>query len=463
MQKRIVIIGGGFAGTAVAARLERRIRPDEDVEVVLFDRENFSVFTPLLPEVPSGALEPKHIVSPLRARLRRTVVRQAEVRAIDIARRLVVAGHCPRCAEDVVAYDVLVLALGSVTNFFGLPGVAARARTMKSLADAAALHDQAIGNFEHADLASEAGARRRLVTFVVAGGGFAGVETAAELNDFVASARRYYPGIASGDARVVLVHSGDRILPEVSASLSAYALRKLQSRGVDVRLGTRIASCDDEGVRLSTGETVAADTLVWTAGVSPHPLLGDLGLPRDGGGRLVVDTTLAVSGHPAVFALGDCATVRDPGTGAAYPPTAQYAIREGVVAADNVMAALRGKAPRVFRYRPLGMLASLGRRSAVAELLGLRFSGVLAWWLWRTIYLMKLPGVERKLRVVIDWTLDLFFPRDIVYLRGMAGSAPPAVDPVSHAQDDGHRHRVLQSESDPDERRRRPARTAAAR
>lgn len=255
MTKRIVIIGGGFAGTAVAARLERRLRRDEDVEILLFDRENFSVFTPLLPEVPSGALEPKHIVSPLRARLRRTTV------------------------------------------------------------------------------------------------------------------------------RVVLVHPGDRILPEVGASLSAYALRKLRSRGVEVRLATRIAACGDDGVRLSTGETLPGDTLVWTAGVSAHPLLATLGLPRAAGGRLEVDATLAVTGHPHVFALGDCAAVRDPDTGTSYPPTAQYAIRQGKVAADNLVAALRGQVPRPFRYRPLGMLASLGRRSAVAEIVGLRFSGFAAWWL----------------------------------------------------------------------------------
>jgi len=419
MSKRIVIIGGGFAGAAVAARLERRLRRDEDVEIVLFDRENFSVFTPLLPEVPSGAVEPKHIVSPLRARLRRTTVKQAEVRAVDVERRLVIAGHCPRCAEYAVGYDYLVLALGSVTNFFGLPGVAERAHTIKSLGDGAALHDLVIGKFEHADLEAEADGRRRLLTLVVAGGGFAGVETAAELNDFVREAGRFYPGIAREDVRIVLVHSGDRILPEVGASLSDYALRKLRSRGVDVRLGTRIAGCDDEGVHLSTGDTLAGDTLVWTAGVSPNPLLAALGLPRAAGGRLQVDTTLAVVGHPNVFALGDCAAVCDPDTGTPYPPTAQYAIREGQVAADNVVSALRAEEPRPFRYRPLGMLASLGRRSAVAEIVGLRFSGFFAWWLWRSIYLMKLPGIERKVRVMIDWTLDLVFPRDIVYLRGM--------------------------------------------
>src|SRR5262245_53436357 len=243
MKTLVVIVGGGFGGAAVAARLERQLGREPDVEIVLFDRENFSVFTPLLPEVPSGALEPKHIVSPLRARLGRTSVRQAEVRAIDVDRRLVVAGHCARCAEYVVEYDYLVLALGSVTNFFGLPGVAERARTMKSLADGAALHDLVIGKFEHADLEPDRDARRRLLTFEVAGGGVAGVETASELNDFVRAAGRYYPGIAPEDARVVLVHSVDRVLPEVSTSLSGYALAKLRSRGVEVRLGTRIRAC----------------------------------------------------------------------------------------------------------------------------------------------------------------------------------------------------------------------------
>ena len=436
MPTRIVIVGGGFGGAAVAARLERQFRGNPDVEIVLFDRENFSVFTPLLPEVPSGAVEPKHVVSPLRARLRRTSVRQAEVHAIDIERRQIVAGHCPMCAEYVVEYDYLVLALGSVTNFFGVPGVAARARTMKSLADGAGLHDLVIGKFEHADLDPDPAARRQLLTLVVAGGGFAGVETAAELNDFVrAASRRYYPRIAPHDVRVVLVHPGDRILPEVSPSLSAYALKKLTRRGVEVLLKARIAGCDDDGVRLTDGTVLPSQTLIWTAGVSPNPLLDAVDLPRDTSGRVLVDGTLAVPGRAGVFALGDCAAVRDPATGKFCPPTAQYAIREGKVAADNVAAAIRGQRPRHFRYRPLGLLASLGRHCAVAEVLGLKFSGFFAWWLWRTIYLMKLPGFERKVRVMCDWTLDLFFPRDIVYLRGMhaiEGSAAIGVAPDSH-------------------------------
>jgi len=433
--RRVVILGGGFAGTTLAARLERLVGGEGDVEVTLVDRENFSLFTPLLPEVPSGALEPKHIVSPLRARLRRTIVRQAEVRSIDLERRVVVVGHCGMCGAHALAWDHLVLALGADTNFFGLPGVASGALTLKSLADATALHGRVIGKFEHADLESDPAQRRELLTFVVAGGGFAGVETAAELNDFVRAAARYYPGIRRDESRVVLVHPGPRILPEVSESLSAYALAKLESRGVEVRLRTRIAAYGDQRICLSSGEEIASQTLVWTAGVTPSPLVAGLDLPRTEAGRLRVDTTLRVEARQDVWALGDCAAVLDAATGRLCPPTAQHAIRQMAPLAENLAGVLQGRAPRPFHYTPRGLLASLGRRSAVAEIFGLKFSGFLAWWLWRTVYLMKLPGFERKIRVALDWTLDLFFPRDIVYLRPLhlAEGSAPIVDPVEPA------------------------------
>jgi NADH dehydrogenase len=417
--KRIVILGGGFAGTAVAVRLERLFKHDRQVEITLVDRENFSVFTPLLPEVPSGAIEAKHVVSPLRALLRRTAVRQAEVHAIDTAKRIVLAGHCPACHIYPLEYDHLVLALGAVTNFFGLPGVGEHALTMKSLADAASLHAHTIGHFEHADLESGPEIRRELLTFVVAGGGFAGVETAAELNDFVRSAGRFYSTLRAHEARVVIVHPGPRILPEVSESLSAYALEVLRLRGVEVRLESRIESYKDNRVRLTTGEEIATRTLIWTAGVLANPLLAKLDVPRNQSGRVEVDATLQVRDRPGIWAMGDCAAAIEASSGKPCPPTAQFALRQGRRVAENIAATIRGSAPQPFRFKPLGLLASLGRRSAVAEVFGLKFSGFLAWWLWRSIYLMKLPGFERKLRVVIDWTLDLFFSRDIVYLRPM--------------------------------------------
>ena len=412
---RILILGGGFAGATVARELEKAFYRRTDIEITVVDQENYSLFTPLLPEVPSGALEPKHIVSTLRAFLRRANVRQAEVKRIDLAQRLVTAAHCPDCEIAHFHFDHLVVALGSVTNFFSLHGVASHALQMKTLADATSLHAHVIGEFEHASMYPAR--RRELLTFVVAGGGFAGVETAAELNDFVRKADRYYPEVRKEDVRVVLIHSGARILPEVSESLSAYALNKLCSRGVEVLLNTRIQGYSDNRVQLSTGEEIASRTLIWTAGTKAHPLIATLDLPKAGGGKLVVDDTLRVSGAEGVWAIGDCASVPDLTTGQTCPPTAQHAIRQARQLANNIAATITGQALQPFRYKPMGVLAGLGRRSAVAEILGLKFSGFFAWWLWRTAYLLKLPGLERKVRVAIDWTLDLMFRRDIVYLR----------------------------------------------
>jgi NADH dehydrogenase len=415
--KRIVILGGGFAGTTVGLRLERLFRRDPSVAITLVDTENFFTFTPLLPEVSSGSIQPKHIVFPLRALLKRTNVRQAEVRAIDLARRIVVTAHCPACGNYTLPFDHLVLAMGSVPNYFRLPVVSQNALSIKSLADAAALHTHVIDKLEHADLQSKPAERRKLLTLAIAGGGFAGVETIAELNDFVRGARRFYPAVSPDEVRIVLIHSGSRILPEVSESLSAYALGKLRSRGVNVLLETRVQACTPESVRISNSEEIATRTFVWAAGTAPSPILNCLDGPRNRNGRIDVDLTMAVSGGPGLWAVGDSAAIPDLVTGSLCPPTAQFALRQGRQLAENIAATIRGEKPRPFRFKTLGLLAGLGRRCAVAELAGMRFSGFLAWWLWHTIYLLKLPGFERKLRAALDWTLDLFFPRDIVFLR----------------------------------------------
>lgn len=425
---RIVIIGGGFAGVTTALQLERLVRRRDDVEITIVDQENFFTFTPLLPEVPSGSIQPKHIVFPLRALLKRTRVKQADVKAIDLKRRLVVAAHCGKCGSDIVEFDQLVLALGSVPNYFGLSGVAEHALTIKSLNDATALHAHVIDRLEHADLQHDPAARRDLLTFVVAGGGFAGVETLAELNDFVRGARRFYPNVCDEDIRMVLVHSGGRILPEVSQSLSAYALKKLRSRRVEVLLETRVRSCDADRIQLSSGEELPAGAFVWAAGTAPSPILDRLDLPRTKSGRVDVDPTMAVKGRPGLWAVGDSASIPDVVTGGLCPPTAQFALRQGRRLAKNIVAVMNGEPPQSLRFRTLGLLAGLGRRSAVAEILGLRFSGFFAWWLWRTIYLMKLPGFERKLRVALDWTFDLFFARDIIYLRPLHVARGPGSD-----------------------------------
>ncbi len=399
---------------------------------MLFDNENFFTFTPLLPEVPSGSIQANHIVFPLRALLKKTVVREAQVLNVAFETRTVTARHCQACADYSVEFDHLVLALGSVPNFFDLPGVKRNALTMKSLADATALHAHVIDKLEHAELEPDTQTRREILTFVVAGGGFAGVETLAELNDFVRGAGRYYPRIQQSDIRLVLVHSGDRILPEVSSALSDYALKKLRSRGIEARLQVRLTEFNGRRVLLNDGDEIPTRTLVWTAGTSPSPLLDRIKVPRLKNGKVEVDAMMAVHGRPGVWALGDIAAIPDVACGNSCPPTAQHALRQGKQLARNIVARLQGQQPQPFAYKPLGLLAGLGRRAAVAEILGLRFSGFFAWWLWRTVYLLKLPSLERKIRVCLDWTLDLFFPRDIVYLRALHAvqlpempSAPP--------------------------------------
>ena len=414
-----MILGGGFAGATTSLELERLLRRRNDVEIMLLDSENFFTFTPLLPEVPSGSIQAQHIVFPLRALLRKTVVRQAQVRGVDFAAKTVTARHCPACGEYTVDFDQLVLALGSVPSFFNLSGVARHALTMKSLADATALHAHLIDKLEHAELEPQEQGRREMLTFVVAGGGFAGVETLAEVNDFVRGAGRFYPRIKPSDIRMVLVHSGERILPEVSPALSQYALRKLRSRGIEARLRTRLAEFDGRRVVLNDGDEIPTRTLVWTAGTTPSPLLDRIDVPRLGSGKVEVDAMLEVRDRPGVWALGDIAAIPDVACGNTCPPTAQHALRQGKRLARNILARLEGGEPQPFTYRPLGVLAGLGRRAAVAEIFGLRFSGFFAWWLWRTIYLTKLPSLERKIRVALDWTLDLFFPRDLVYLRSL--------------------------------------------
>ena len=415
--RRIVILGGGFAGVSAAMHLEKLFAHDENLEIILISEENYLLFTPMLPEIASSSIEAKHIVSPIRAFFPRVKFQNTEVLSIDLERQIVIASHCPNCEQTILKFDYLVLALGSTTNFYGLPGVAETALPMRTLGDAMRLRNYIIDLLEHADMQSERKTRKSMLTFVVAGGGFAGVETAAELRDFFDTVRTYYPSLQPDEILVVLVHSGSRIMPEIDEKLASYALRQLEKRGIRVLLNTRVTSAAQGLIELDNNERIPTETLIWTAGVAPSPLLGALPCERNKRGQIIVDEYLQVRAHPQVWALGDSAEILDPRTGRPYPPTAQHAVREGKVVAGNIAASIRGGAKRRFKYKPLGVLVSLGRRSAVAEILGVRFSGFFAWWLWRTVYLFKLPGFERKLRVAMDWTLDLFFPRDIVLLK----------------------------------------------
>jgi len=415
--ERILILGGGFGGVYAAESLERLFSRDADIEIILLSDENFLLFTPMLPEVISSAIEAKHIISPIRRRFRKVKFQNSEVHSIDLERRVVVASHCSACATNELAFDHLILALGSKIHFHRLPGVSEHALPMKTLADAMALRNHVIDVFEHADMQDDPAARKALLTFVVAGAGFAGTETVAELHDFARTVRSYYRNIRPEEVRVVLVHSGPRILPEISERLAGYARKKLNERGVEILLNTRVRTAHNGWVELTNGARIATRTLVWAAGVAPNPLLDSLACARNSRGQVIANQYLEVPGHPGIWAVGDCAEIPDAVHGKTCPPTAQHAIREGAAVAWNIGASIRGSNKRAFTYRPLGTLASLGRRSAVAEIFRLKFSGFFAWWLWRTIYLFKLPGLERKARVALDWTLDLIFPRDIVLLK----------------------------------------------
>jgi NADH:ubiquinone reductase (H+-translocating) len=416
--KRVLILGGGFGGVFTALELQKLLGVDDDVEVTLVARENFFLFTPMLHEVAASDIDLTNVVSPIRKILRRVHFFAGTVDAIDLDARRITLCHGSDHHVHRVEYDVLVLALGSSTAFHDTPGLERHAFTMKSLDDAMQLRNHMIACIEEADTECAAMTRRPLLSFVVAGGGFSGVETTAGINDFLKQALPLYPHLSSADLRVTLIHSGDELLPELGAELGRHARKILSRDGIDVRTHTRLARVDGAAIELSDGTKLEAATVVWTAGTSPNPLVAALPVALERG-RIRVGETLELPGRPNVFALGDCAAIPNGQPNGFHPPTAQHAAREARVAAANVFARLEGGTPRKrFRYRAIGQLAAIGHRSGVARIAGVNFSGFIAWWLWRTIYLAKLPRAEKKLRVMIDWTLDLVFSKDVVQYLG---------------------------------------------
>jgi len=409
---KIVIAGGGFAGLSAAMYLDKTLARREEVEVTLISRENFILFTPMLHEVAAGDLYPGDIVNPLRRILRHVKFVEAEVQAIDLsARRVHCLGGVARL-EIEFEFDHLLLTLGSETNFFDLPGVSEWAVTMKSMSDAALLRNRMVALLEEASLQKDEAARQRLLTFVTAGGGFAGAETTGAINDFVREAVRYYPELDEELIRVAVIHPGDFLLPELGEELGNYAERKLRERRVDVIKGVRVASYDGSLVKLTDGKSIPASTLIWTAGVKPSPVIAPLPCQKEHG-RLLVSEYLAVTGVPGLWAAGDCAAVPILNTEKFHPPTAQHGLREGLVAAKNIAALVLDRPLKSFRFTTLGQLATIGRRTGVAMVFGVKFSGFVAWAFWRAVYLMKLPRLPKKLRVMVGWTLDLFFSREI--------------------------------------------------
>ena len=437
MTRRILILGGGFAGVSTAAELttllrrqRRLVEPprvqalgaapappsDDAVEVVLVDRDNYSVFQPFLPEILSATIEPTHAVVPLRRLLPHVEVEVGIVEHIDVAQRRVRFRRPLDGAPFELSYDALVLALGGVTDFRVVPGMTEHAVGMRSLGDAFYLRNRALDMLEAARVEADAERRRRLVTFVIVGGGSTGVEVAAQLQDLVQAAAATFRGVALSP-RVVLIHGHEIVLGEFGRRLGTYTTRLLARAGIELVLGRHVARVDAQGVALDDGNRIEAGTVISTVGNAPNPVLRGLPAAYDAHGWIRADATFAVQGLDRVWAGGDCATIEDPQTGRPMPATAQHAIREGPHLARNVLAVLDGGRGTPFHFGQLGMLVSLGRRKGAGSVLGVKVSGFIAWFIWRGYYLLRLPTLDRRVRVALDWTADLLLPRDVVEIN----------------------------------------------
>lgn len=418
---RVVIVGGGYAGVNAAQTLERALGGDPHVGIWLVSGTNYLLHTPMLSEVSASAVDAQHISPVLRSFFRRVQVVRGRVEQVDLEKRVVHWAHDTQSPQQTLPFDHLALTTGSVPDFFGNAGIEAEAFTFKSLADAMALRNQVIDVFERADFEQDVEKRRSLLTFVVVGGGFAGVELVGALNDFARGMLPYYPNIPPEELKLILIHAHETILQELSESLGRYAQKKLEQRGVTFILGERVTGA--EPGRVFLGERILpTETLVWTAGNRPSPLLETLGLPLTRRGQIETTPKLAVPGATGLWAAGDCARIPNPSTDGFYPPTAQHALREGKALGHNLAATIEGSPLKAFKYKTLGSLAALGYQVAVAEILGYRFSGFLAWLMWRGIYLSKLPTLDKQMRVGLDWLLDIFFPPDMVQTIGLNGT-----------------------------------------
>lgn len=441
-KRRIVILGGGFGGVFAAKQLQKRAGRDASIELI--SRNNFFVFQPLLSEVAGGSIRDTDAASPLRAFLPGVRVRVAEIRMVDFAAKTVhvTVGHGDEITT--VPYDHLVIALGQIVDLSRTPGLADRALIMKDVADAYAIRNHVLGCLENADEMEDGARRSQLLTFVVIGGGFTGVETLGEMQDLIHRALKFYRNIHPEDVRIVLVQHGARILPELPERLAGYADTILRRRGIEILVKTGVKSASLAGIETDTGETIEAETIIGAIGNAPSALTRRLPLKLDRG-RIVVDRCLRVADHEDVWALGDNAHIpmgdpEQPDVTYA-PPLAQFAVREAKTLAVNVLATMRDRQPKPFKYHSLGTMASLGGRRGVAQVLGIRFSGFLAWWAWRSFYLALLPSAATKMRVAMDWLLDLLISRDIAevrstespsrYIRFQSGDLvlEPGVDP----------------------------------
>lgn len=409
-ETRIVILGGGFAGATLAAALEKRL-PD-DCNITIVSKENHITYNPLLAEVVGASILPGHVVAPLRQIAKRSTVCMVPVSDIDLDNREL---HYLGEGSGTIPFDQLVLACGVNANLQLVPGMAKYALPMKTLGDALFIRNRILSRLEQASLQPNPRLRRWLTSFVVLGGGFSGVEVAGEIADFLRTSLKYYPALDPDDCEVCLLHAGDRILPELSPSLSEFALRKMTRHGLDVRLNARAARIDARSVELQDGERVTGGTIISTIGTTPNPLIDSLPVSKIRG-RVATDPDMSVPGQPGLWALGDCAHIINAWNDQPAPPTAQFATREATHLARNIAAAIRGKETKPFRFKPLGALSTIGHNKAVAEVFGMRLSGFVAWLLWRGIYLLKVPTMARKVRVFFEWNWGMLFPADIAHL-----------------------------------------------
>jgi NADH dehydrogenase len=423
MAWNVVIAGGGFGGAAAARELEK-LMPRQSSRLVLVNETNFALYTPFLPEAAAGTLEPRHVVTPLRDLLDRTYLRIGSIVGHDPGRKTVTL-RAKYGEVETLPYDQLLLALGSVSRVLPVPGLAEHAVGFKSLADAIYLRNHVVETLEEANATEDPALRDQLLTYVFVGGGYAGLEALAELQDFAADAMESYPRARLHGMRWMLVEATGRVLPEIDVQLADYALRELRGRGIDIRLETTLEEVGPDSARLSTGEVLPTRTVVWTAGVAPQPILRELNLPLEDRGRVPVDAFLRVEGMDSVWAIGDCAAAPDP-RGGLCPPTAQHAVRQGPVAARNIAAELGVGAPRRFEYRSEASFVNLGRYKAVGRIGDRTFRGFPAWWLARTYHMSQIPGAARKARAVLDWTASLPFRRDISEV-GSIGHPKPLV------------------------------------
>jgi NADH dehydrogenase FAD-containing subunit len=468
-RKRIVILGGGFGGVTVLKKLQNHFQTDVNIDITMVSKDNYLLFTPMLHEIASGMIETRHIVTPIREFCNRSRFYCAAVKNIDLEKKRISirssTSHISTFAEilgssssnsstitdpnllesntqSYMYYDYLVIALGSETKFFGMSDIQQNAFTIKTINDAINLRNHIIYLLEQSDqllLSSVSSAnvdnihdytdnaktlaqlQKKLLTFVIVGGGFAGVETAGEINDFIRdSAKEHYHNINSNNIRVKLVHSSVRLLPEMSEELAEFALERLRKSGIEIILNQRVIGATPNTVSLKDGTIIPTKTIIWSGGVAPSSLLTSISCEHDNkSGRITVDKYLELANYKGVYALGDCAYITDPKSGNPYPPTAQHAIREGAIVANNIIASIEGRLEnrKIFDYKTKGMMASIGKRTGIGNLLGIEVQGLLAWLIWRSYYLVHLPTLQKKIRVLADWILDIFFKRDVTMLK----------------------------------------------